>query len=213
VAKAAVLTVSLLALLGGFGTKATVAHASQLLPKHHRIKDLPLKNQANWYRKNVSHAKNTLYWWAHQRKAVFAHSSPKYRLYQSRSIRFHQRLLRNATRNYKQIEAKINRQQEKFRKYRARVRLALPAHLNEWLCIHRYEGAWNDGGAPYYGGLQMDWGFMRTYGPEFLAKYGTADRWPPLIQMIVAERAYEGYAGYGPRYFGPWPNTSRMCGL
>ena len=25
-----------------------------------------------------------------------------------------------------------------------------------WLCIHRFEGAWNDPNAPYYGGLQMD---------------------------------------------------------
>src|SRR5438105_3165592 len=28
-----------------------------------------------------------------------------------------------------------------------------PAHKSAWLCIHRYEGAWSDGGSPYYGGL------------------------------------------------------------
>jgi hypothetical protein len=76
-------------------------------------------------------------------------------------------------------------------------------------CIHRYEGAWNaNTGNGYYGGLQMDWGFMRTYGPEFLRAYGTADRWPPAIQVTVAMRAY--LSGRG---FGPWPNTARMCGL
>src|SRR5262245_58093984 len=34
-----------------------------------------------------------------------------------------------------------------------------PAHRSAWLCIHRYEGAWTDGGSPYYGGLQMDFSF------------------------------------------------------
>lgn len=85
--------------------------------------------------------------------------------------------------------------------------------LNAWLCIHRYEGAWNDPNPPYYGGLQMDWGFMSTYGPELLRSKGTADHWTPREQMLVAERAHRGYGGYGPRGFGPWPNTARMCGL
>jgi hypothetical protein len=76
-------------------------------------------------------------------------------------------------------------------------------------CIHRYEGAWDaNTGNGYYGGLQMDWGFMRTYGPEFLRAYGTADHWPPAIQTTVAMRAY--LSGRG---FGPWPNSSRMCGV
>ena len=30
-----------------------------------------------------------------------------------------------------------------------------PDHRSAWECIHRYEGAWKDGGAPYWGGLQM----------------------------------------------------------
>ena len=79
-----------------------------------------------------------------------------------------------------------------------------PPHRNAWLCIHRYEGAWTDGGAPYYGGLQMDWGFMRTYGGCFLQP-GTADKWTPVEQMWVAERALPGRPGllpvaeHGPR--------------
>ena len=83
-----------------------------------------------------------------------------------------------------------------------------PPHRAAWLCIHRYEGAWNDPNPPYYGGLQMDWSFMRTYGSELLRRKGTADNWTPLEQMWVAERAYRSGRG-----FYPWPNTARYCGL
>ena len=89
-----------------------------------------------------------------------------------------------------------------------RRRAQNPPHKREWLCIHRYEGAWNDPNAPYYGGLQMDLGFQRTYGRQLLATKGTADHWTPLEQMWVAERAHR--AGRG---FYPWPNTARYCGL
>jgi hypothetical protein len=91
---------------------------------------------------------------------------------------------------------------------RAREAVQQPPHLKDWLCIHRYEGSWRDSGAPYYGGLQMDWGFMSAYGGWLLARRGTADRWTPLQQMWVAERALR--AGRG---FYPWPNSARMCGL
>jgi hypothetical protein len=83
-----------------------------------------------------------------------------------------------------------------------------PPHKRQWLCIHRYEGAWSDPHAPYYGGLQMDLTFQRTYGPHLLRRKGTADRWTPLEQMWVAERAYRSGRG-----FYPWPNTARYCGL
>jgi hypothetical protein len=83
-----------------------------------------------------------------------------------------------------------------------------PPHKAGWLCIHRYEGSWTDGGGPYYGGLQMDLGFQQAYGLDLLRRKGTADRWTPLEQMWVAERAHR--AGRG---FYPWPNTARYCGL
>ncbi len=83
-----------------------------------------------------------------------------------------------------------------------------PPRLKDWLCIHHYEGAWNDPNAPYYGGLQMDWSFMQAYGPTLLRTKGTADHWTPLEQIWVAERAYESGRG-----FYPWPNTARWCGL
>ena len=78
---------------------------------------------------------------------------------------------------------------------------------DDWMCIHDHEGAWTDPGDPYRGGLQMDSGFMRTYGSDLLRRYGTADHWPPAAQVAVAERAYRT------RGFNPWPNTARACGV
>jgi hypothetical protein len=89
-----------------------------------------------------------------------------------------------------------------FRRFRR------PPHERHWRCIHRYEGPWTDRGAPYYGGLQMDIGFQQTYGRYLLKTKGTADRWTPLEQMWVAERALK--AGRG---FYPWPDAARICGL
>jgi hypothetical protein len=85
-----------------------------------------------------------------------------------------------------------------------------PAWLvNAFLCIHRGEGAWNaNTGNGYYGGLQMDWSFMRSYGEFLLRSKGTADRWTPAEQIRVAMRAY--HSGRG---FYPWPTTARRCGL
>ena len=80
--------------------------------------------------------------------------------------------------------------------------------LKDWLCIHRYEGAWNDPNAPYYGGLQMDMSFQQAYGAALLRSKGTADHWSPLEQIWVAERAFRSGRG-----FYPWPNTARSCGL
>ena len=83
-----------------------------------------------------------------------------------------------------------------------------PPHYRSWMCIHRYEGSWTDPAAPYYGGLQMDISFQRSYGDVLYRKKGTADHWTPLEQMWVAENAYRSGRG-----FWPWPNTARSCGL
>jgi hypothetical protein len=78
-----------------------------------------------------------------------------------------------------------------------------------FLCIHSGEGAWASAtGNGYYGGMQMDSGFQRTYGPEFYRAWGTANNWPASVQLAVSMRAY--LSGRG---FGPWPTTSRNCGL
>jgi hypothetical protein len=81
--------------------------------------------------------------------------------------------------------------------------------MGEFLCIHRFEGSWSaNTGNGYYGGLQMDYPFMRRYGSAELARWGTADSWPASVQISVAERAYRSGRG-----FWPWPNSARLCGL
>jgi hypothetical protein len=83
-----------------------------------------------------------------------------------------------------------------------------PPHYAAWLCIHRHEGSWQDAGAPYYGGLQMDLSFQEAYGAPLLRRKGTAENWTPLEQMWVAEKALR--AGRG---FHPWLNAAASCGL
>lgn len=93
------------------------------------------------------------------------------------------------------------------RALKARRQASSPPHKAQWLCIHRYEGAWNDPNAPYWGGLQMGVAFMQAFGGRLLHTKGTADRWTPLEQMWAAERAHRVMG------FHPWPNTGRYCGL
>lgn len=88
-----------------------------------------------------------------------------------------------------------------------------PPRLRAWLCIHRHERHPRQGwrtltGNGFYGGLQMDMSFQRTYGSDLLRRKGTANRWSALEQIWVAERAYRSGRG-----FHPWPNTARYCGL
>ena len=88
-------------------------------------------------------------------------------------------------------------------------RAVRPPNEAAWECIHRGEGGWyENSGNGYYGGLQMDLEFQRTYAPAFLLRKGTADHWTRLEQMWVAERARRSGRG-----FYPWPNTARACGL
>jgi hypothetical protein len=91
----------------------------------------------------------------------------------------------------------------------ARLRAMHPPHEAGWLCIHAHEGPWRaNTGNGYYGGLQMDISFQRTYGPYLLRTKGYAHRWTPIEQMWVAERAHRSGRG-----FYPWPNTAGSCGL
>lgn len=84
------------------------------------------------------------------------------------------------------------------------------------LCIHRYEGSWSDPNSPYWGGLQMDLSFQKTYGWlragrhhkwYFEKKWGTADNWPVWAQVVA------GIHGYLSRGWNPWPQTAHYCGL
>jgi hypothetical protein len=109
------------------------------------------------------------------------------------------------------LRVQLKRQSHVLHSYRATAARPLRLRLERfgaWVCIHRHEAAWNDSGDPYWGGLQMDRGFMRRYAPRVLLRRGLADRWTPLEQMWVAERAYQSGRGYY-----PWPHTARACGL
>jgi hypothetical protein len=83
-----------------------------------------------------------------------------------------------------------------------------PQYKSQLTCIHGGEGSWTDPNPPFWGGLQMNYGFMATYGPWLLRHKGTADHWTPLEQMWVAVKAISSGRG-----FWPWPNTARACGL
>jgi hypothetical protein len=91
---------------------------------------------------------------------------------------------------------------------RRRERARAATVVDELLCIHGHEGAWTSNtGNGYYGGLQMDLAFQRAYGPEYLAAYGTADRWPVAAQLTAGARAVAS------RGFTPWPAAAAACGL
>jgi hypothetical protein len=93
------------------------------------------------------------------------------------------------------------------REHKAWRRAEHPPFLGAWNCIHSYEGSWTDHGAPYWGGLQMDYSFQSAYGSWLLRHKGTADHWTPLEQIWVAVKAWRV------RGFSPWPNTARDCGV
>jgi hypothetical protein len=115
------------------------------------------------------------------------------------------------TRKLADLEAKARRQERIIRKLRNSLRASVDTAgglARAFLCIHRFEGSWTDSGTPYWGGLQFDAGFMSTYGRAFLSAWGTADHWPPFIQIAVAENAY--LSGRG---FSAWPTSARFCGL
>jgi hypothetical protein len=91
-----------------------------------------------------------------------------------------------------------------------RPRPARIPHRKAFACIAKHEsgGRWDiSTGNGYYGGLQMDRAFQRTYAPRLYATRGTADKWTPEEQMRAAGRAV------GSRGFTPWPTTARVCGL
>jgi hypothetical protein len=80
-----------------------------------------------------------------------------------------------------------------------------PAHYNGWVCIHRLEGAWNDAGHPYYGGLQMSWNWMSA------VPGGDAGRLSPLSQMWIAEHVSARHGFSWSWMQGQWPRTFPPC--
>ena len=120
------------------------------------------------------------------------------------------------------IEARYNQMRKLNRVTLSRWRH--PPHESQLMCIHGYEGSWNDTRNPKYkGGLQTDIYFEATYGPNLVRKYGGyiavdsaghhyavgghSDLWTPLEQMWAAENAIRS------RGFSPWPYTAHECKL
>ena len=68
----------------------------------------------------------------------------------------------------------------------AHLRAKHPPHLRQFLCIHRYEARWTDTGAPYYGGLQMDLGFQRSYGGWLYVVGGISDALDQSAKVVRA---------------------------
>jgi hypothetical protein len=84
-------------------------------------------------------------------------------------------------------------------------------HEAMWLCIHSYEGSWTDPDPPYFGGLQMGYGFMEAYGGSLYAEKGTADHWTPDEQIGVAEAAF-AINGYNLNWlWSQWPISGPAC--
>jgi hypothetical protein len=149
------------------------------------------KAKAKKLRKGIKRHRKAVWRW--QDVMSKNHSSTKFNERKTRNIKRLKRILKHWRKAH----------------WRTRYKAKHPPNYSAWLCIHSHEGPWNAAtGNGYYGGLQMDLDFMRSYGGKLLARKGTANHWTPLEQIWVAERARASGRG-----FYPWPNTARMCGL
>jgi hypothetical protein len=111
---------------------------------------------------------------------------------------------------------KLERLNDKRARQRAKASLCWPAHHSLWLCIHSREGDWEDGGWPYWGGLQMgDWfleTFMGIHDPQgSVGPNGWQGAPSQYAQEAAAEAGYRG-SGYSLAWLhGQWPNTAPPC--
>jgi len=81
-----------------------------------------------------------------------------------------------------------------------------PGWLAGALCVHHYEGAWDDDtGNGYFGGMQFDEGTWLANGGAAYAP--RADLASPRDQLLVA------LATWRARGWEPWPDTAAICGL
>lgn len=170
-----------------FGLIATsTAQAKSLLVPHKPWKTLTIKQKINVLKKQIHKDHSVIRWWKN-------HEHIKGVTW--KEVHWATISLRIATKNLKKYT------------YRPSYVSAESGVIGGLLCIHSHEGSWSDPGSPYWGGLQMDYSFQSTYGPEFLNKWGTADNWPVWAQLKA------GVRGYHARGWSPWYNTAHMCGL
>jgi hypothetical protein len=77
--------------------------------------------------------------------------------------------------------------------------------LNAALCVHHFEGSWQDPDPPYFGGMQFD---LQTWYSNGGGRYARYPHWAsPHTQLLIA------YNTWRRRGWQPWPTTARMCGL
>ncbi len=123
-------------------------------------------------------------------------------------IRYRGALAATWAKRYRQRTRQLQKARFALRSSLQRPVYGLTSIERAFMCIHGFEGSWNDSGAPFWGGLQMDSRFQAEYGGWALKAFGTADHWPISVQLAVAIKAK--VTGRG---FYPWPNTARTCGL
>lgn len=179
-----ILACGLLLAFAGIGTTAAIGatHSLQHQTTAHR-------KAIAFYGKEVRNARAQTWYWQRVMGVPRSHLSAR-SLLSGSPVR-----LRSLARAWRRLEKRAHRHAQH------------PPHMAAWMCIHHYEGAWNDRGGPYWGGLQMSLSFQQTYGGWLLRVKGTADHWTPLEQIWAAVRAARTRGYY------PWPNTARFCGL
>ncbi len=77
--------------------------------------------------------------------------------------------------------------------------------LRAALCVHSYEGSWQDSGYPYFGGMQFDIPTWLSNGGGRYAYYPHMAS--PTNQLRVAYKLWQSRGWY------PWPTTARKCNL
>lgn len=186
------------------GSGAATSASSAIYLYHH--KHMTLDSKINYFNRSIEHDQQAINWLHHARHDAakrdrWSFVQRAYNLTKRfhKALRWHQALLAQHKSKWNTLHPPPPP---------VPVFSGLPPHYSAWLCIHQYEGSWDDDGSPYYGGLQMDLPFQASYGSSLLSAKGTANNWTPLEQMWVAERAFSSGRG-----FYPWPNTARACGL
>lgn len=84
---------------------------------------------------------------------------------------------------------------------------AWPAHHALWVCIQRYEGAWDNHGPGHYGGLQMSWDWLGLI-------HGDAGSLSQRDQELAAETGYKN-AGFSTSFLWQqwfnWDGAEGAC--
>lgn len=159
--------------------------------------------QAQLHRYHVRsyrHAKSTLRWFRHHRATTTRSPDAHVRAIARASIRGHRWLLRTMAVKLRADRALLQPQGSSaaWAWYRR----------SDTQCVTNHEGGWRSvNPAGYYGRFQMDVSFQTEtpFGRRAYARWGTANKWPPAVQV---EHAFTIWSKYG---WGRWPTYARYC--